>query len=457
MENRRELDSTKSDLSEKNKRIDKLNKQLSDITAGSIFSELEGMVEQDDGLEMDLETMKQRQHQQEMRYRLALEEIKELRNRISVPEQYAASIDELKQKEAELSEQLTILHDKLSKSEECVCNLESELKCMTQLANESQVNVNMTQDGLNQITKNIAKIYHLVCEANGETPNRLMLEHAQGKKFRRVDSPKENEAPTSIETENGAQKQDGNADSTQDKVVPVNNYSKIIEEPKGDPTTCSKLVETINDQIIYLGRAVNRSVEINRQKQNSSGAGEDGTDVQEQILKLKAMLSTKREQIATLRSVLKANKATAESALSSLKQKYESEKIIVTETMQRLRNELKQLKEEAVNFQSMRGMFAQRCDEYVTQLEEQRRLLVAAEEEKKTLNSLLRMAIQQKLALTQKLEDVEFDRERKTMRQQRATTRNKLNKVSDAGSSGSSNHASHTVVTSAFRLEKRDY
>lgn len=45
------------------------------------------------------------------------------------------------------------------------------------------------------------------------------------------------------------------------------------------------------------------------------------------------------------------------------------------------------------------------------QLEEMQRQLAAAEDEKKTLNSLLRMAIQQKLALTQRLEDLEFDHE----------------------------------------------
>lgn len=39
------------------------------------------------------------------------------------------------------------------------------------------------------------------------------------------------------------------------------------------------------------------------------------------------------------------------------------------------------------------------------------RQLAAAEDEKKTLNSLLRMAIQQKLALTQRLEDLAFDQE----------------------------------------------
>lgn len=51
--------------------------------------------------------------------------------------------------------------------------------------------------------------------------------------------------------------------------------------------------------------------------------------------------------------------------------------------------------------------FSLRCDQYVTQLDEMQRQLAAAEDEKKTLNSLLRMAIQQKLALTQRLEDLE--------------------------------------------------
>lgn len=124
------------------------------------------------------------------------------------------------------------------------------------------------------------------------------------------------------------------------------------------------------------------------------------------------MLTTKREQIGTLRAVLKANKQTAEVALANLKSKYENEKLIVTETMSKLRNELKSLKEDAATFASLRAMFAARCDEYVTQLDELQRQLQAAEEEKKTLNSLLRMAIEQKLALTQRLEDLEMDNER---------------------------------------------
>ena len=51
---------------------------------------------------------------------------------------------------------------------------------------------------------------------------------------------------------------------------------------------------------------------------------------------------------------------TAENALANLKSKYENEKHMVTDTMMKLRNELKALKEDAATFSSLRAMFATR-------------------------------------------------------------------------------------------------
>lgn len=82
---------------------------------------------------------------------------------------------------------------------------------------------------------------------------------------------------------------------------------------------------------------------------------------------------------------------------------------MVNETMAKLRSELRTLKEDAAVFASLRSVFSARCDEYVLQLDELTRQLKAAEEEKKTLNRLLRMAIEQKLALTQQLDDINFE------------------------------------------------
>jgi hypothetical protein len=114
-------------------------------------------------------------------------------------------------------------------------------------------------------------------------------------------------------------------------------------------------------------------------------------------------------------------------ALANLKSKYENEKSVVTETMQKLRNELKTLKEDAATFATLRAMFTARCDEYVAQLDESQRMLLAAEDEKKTLNSLLRLAIQQKLKLNQRLEDLEMDNERRNASISSACTSIKMN------------------------------
>ncbi|CAG2184155.1 unnamed protein product, partial [Oppiella nova] len=129
--------------------------------------------------------------------------------------------------------------------------------------------------------------------------------------------------------------------------------------------------------------------------------GGNETEIEElvdQVVKFKSLLSTKREQIATLRTVLKANKQTAEVALANLKSKYETEKAVVTETMTKLRNELKNLKEDAALFGvkmrsrgsgvviSLRSMFAARCEEYVSQIDELQRQFKSSEDEKKTLN-----------------------------------------------------------------------
>jgi len=127
------------------------------------------------------------------------------------------------------------------------------------------------------------------------------------------------------------------------------------------------------------------------------------------------MLATKREQIATMRSVLKQNKSTAETALSNLKSKYETEKSLIGDTLIRLRRENKSLREDLAAFTSQRAMFASRCDEYATQLDELQRQMTTMETEKRTLNSLLRMAVQQKLSLTQQIEDLEANRDRHRM------------------------------------------
>uniref|UniRef100_A0A672IH20 Bicaudal D homolog 1a n=1 Tax=Salarias fasciatus TaxID=181472 RepID=A0A672IH20_SALFA len=328
------------------------------------------------------------------------------------------------------------------------------------------------QDELVTLSEELAQLYRHVCLCNNETPNRVMLDYYRYDRglavcraslkamssdnskvlltprlARRLaavtsaastpgESRSPSESPSKEPLSGGAGREEGEALQvpSEQGLLPCtppsrspsisassssSSSSSPAMEPAGElrrePLNIHNLNAIIRDQVKHLQRAVDRSLQLSRQRAAARELAplldKDKDGCMEEILKLKSLLSTKREQVATLRLVLKANKQTAEVALSNLKSKYEAEKSMVTDAMTKLRNELKALKEDAATFSSLRAMFASRCDEYVTQLDEMQRQLAAAEDEKKTLNSLLRMAIQQKLALTQRLEDLAFDQE----------------------------------------------
>ncbi|XP_035654140.1 protein bicaudal D homolog 1 isoform X2 [Oncorhynchus keta] len=363
-----------------------------------------------------------------------------------------------------LDEQVKRLEKSCREARDKVARLEAELQAATGVATESHDMLNRAQDELVTFSEELAQLYHHVCLCNNETPNRVMLDYYRQSRNTRSGSLKGSEDPRALLSprlarrlaavnaglseaprspmdspskdppsgDNGTTGRESPAPGSQGNPICTPIGSPVINSSNGSPSSSSvppeaggdlrkepmniyNLNAIIRDQIKHLQRAVDRSLQLSRQRAAARELAplfdKDKEACMEEILKLKSLLSTKREQIATLRLVLKANKQTAEGALANLKSKYENEKCMVTETMMKLRNELKALKEDAATFSSLRAMFATRCDEYVTQLDEMQRQLAAAEDEKKTLNSLLRMAIQQKLALTQRLEDLEFDTE----------------------------------------------
>uniref|UniRef100_A0A3B3V286 BICD cargo adaptor 1 n=1 Tax=Poecilia latipinna TaxID=48699 RepID=A0A3B3V286_9TELE len=320
-----------------------------------------------------------------------------------------------------LTEQVSHLERSYRESRERVAGLEAELRAASNTATESQSMLNAAQDELVTFSEELAQLYHHVCLCNNETPNRVMLDYYRQSRITRSGSLKGPEDPRALLSPRLARRlAAASAACSGSPSISISRCPSPVPSDTGgdlrrEPMNIYNLNAIIRDQIKHLQRAVDRSLQLSRQRaaarEMATMLDKDKESCMEEILKLKSLLSTKREQIATLRLVLKANKQTAENALANLKSKYENEKSVVTETMMKLRNELKALKEDAATFSSLRAMFATRCDEYVTQLDEMQRQLAAAEDEKKTLNSLLRMAIQQKLALTQRLEDLEFDHE----------------------------------------------
>ncbi|XP_072311368.1 protein bicaudal D homolog 1-like [Eucyclogobius newberryi] len=353
--------------------------------------------------------------------------------------------------------QLQRLERSCQEAQEKMSRLELELKATSSLASDREAALTAMQEELLTLSEELAQLYHHVCLCNQETPATVMLDYyrqgrgMRGLKAMSADNSKvlltprlarrlmaasagcrresysppgspskeplsREEGPLSRE-EGPLSREEGPTSASSGSSSSSSSSSPAPEppaEPRREPNI-QHLSALIREQVKHLQHAVDRSQQLSKQKAAARELtpllDKDKESCLDELLKLKSLLSTKREQIATLRLVLKANKQTAESALTNLKSKYEKEKSLVTNAMTKLRNELKALKEDAVTFSSLRAMFASRCDEYVTQLDEMQRQLAAAEDEKKTLNSLLRMAIQQKLALTQRLEDLTFDQE----------------------------------------------
>lgn len=348
----------------------------------------------------------------------------------------------------QLQQQLNNLKNQLSDYENKSKSLESDIHILNIIAEEAHGNLCLTQEDLALISEELATVYHHVCHVNGETPNRVILDHAAASNANR----------TSSSSDNGVS---GQSSLKLEQMRERLNNANLLSNWKASSTSveCNRVLETVRDQVRHLKNAIELTIEMKSQRLklnevsasisaspsmqtlatnngDSITSSADAEEMQEQAVKLKALLSTKREQIATLRTVLKANKQTAEVALANLKSKYETEKAVVTETMTKLRNELKALKEDAATFASLRSMFAARCEEYVTQIDELQRQLQASEDEKKTLNSLLRIAIQQKLSITQKLEDYEMDKERTSLSSPFKTAPGKERVPSSRGGNG---------------------
>ncbi|XP_005993060.1 protein bicaudal D homolog 2 isoform X2 [Latimeria chalumnae] len=429
-ESQKQLEHTQGALSEQHEKVSRLTENLNAIKKLQASKERQSALDNEkerdshedgDYYEVDINGPEIL----ECKYKIAVAEISDLKEELkgikATYEECESKYEEEKTKsESEiqiLSEKIATLEKTNRKDRDQVAKLEKELKKVSDVAGESQGSLSVAQDELVTFSEELANLYHHVCMCNNETPNRVMLDYyKEGKGAGSSLEGKGRRSPILLTkglfpTELGKM-DNGSGDSIPS---PVSSLPSPVSDIRKEPMNIYNLIAIIRDQIKHLQAAVDRTTELSRQRVATHELGpvvdKDKEALMEEILKLKSLLSTKREQIATLRTVLKANKQTAEVALANLKSKYENEKAMVTETMMKLRNELKALKEDAATFSSLRAMFATRCDEYVSQLDEMQRQLAAAEDEKKTLNSLLRMAIQQKLALTQRLEDLEFDHE----------------------------------------------
>lgn len=338
-------------------------------------------------------------------------EIDNLRLKIVGMQTKADEASFLTKRVKDLEEELLTLKNKGIESEELIKNLQEDIKSMSELAGNAQGSLNCTQDELKYVSEDLQRLYNHVCSANGDHPTNSFSRREKQDK-----SKMDENINTSPVKSSHTQK---SAAEVRQSPMGSENPNETVE--RGDPYSCYRLISSVRDQVKFLRQAVEKTVEISKQRaseyrvllsDDETSGGEEGEAQKQQILKLQSLLTTKREQITTLRTVLKANKSTYEVALANLKSRYENDKAVQAETVAQLKRSLKALKAEVSTFASLRGMYAARCEEYLVQVDELQRKFAASEEEKKTLNHLLKQAIHQKIDLTQRLEEFEIARER---------------------------------------------
>ena len=310
----------------------------------------------------------------------------------------------------ELEEELLNLKNKGIESEELIRNLQEDVKSMSDLAGNAQGSLNCTQDELRYVSEDLQRLYKHVCSANGEHPANSAAKKEKQPRTKAAEIGDANKMDAKISA---------NVAEVRQSPMGSENPNETMEQ--GDPFSCYRLISSVRDQVKFLKHAVERTVEISRQRaleyrvvvsDDEHSESDDEEARKQQLVKLQSLLATKREQITTLRTVLKANKSTYEVALTNLKSRYENDKAVQSETVAQLKRNLKALKAEVSTFASLRAMYATRCEEYLVQVHELQRKFAASEEEKKTINQLLKQAIHQKIDLTQRLEEFEIARER---------------------------------------------
>ncbi|EYC08826.1 hypothetical protein Aduo_003913 [Ancylostoma duodenale] len=312
----------------------------------------------------------------------------------------------------------------------------TDIRTLLLFAGEKAAQLAAAQDAMIQVSDQLFQFYSQIVQNQGLTSEKSVIEIVN--KLRQLARENAEDLPKVSLVDEGVES-GTETDTSGAKGIPLNSDRAVLAPSfirDVDPrlTSC-KITDVVSesdlrqrvltdgsplsqtsDSLKKLLTTVKRTAEQALNQAIAAG-GAETDDILMQNMKLRSLLSTKRDQISTLRTVLKSNKLTAESALASLRDKYEADKKAHQEISERMRRELKQLKEDAATFASHRAMFTARCEELQAQVEELEADQRNSEEEKKTLNQLLRLAIQQKLTLTQRLEDVEVDRDRQALRQ----------------------------------------
>lgn len=277
-------------------------------------------------------------------------ELKEVKDRYNQCVEARAGAEEQGQAQLQaLETQVVQLKRSCRESREKAVNQERELRTANNTALETQGILGTAQEELATFSEELAQLYHHVCLCNNETPNRVTLDYYRQGRMR-ISTPgyKGQDDHRVLLTPrlarrlaaiNAATSAESRSPSDSPSKEPLTAEQSPVRTPLGspvvsasssssssspapesatgsdlrrEPTNIHHLNAIIRDQIKHLQKAVDRSLQLSLQRAAASELAplmdKDKEACMEEILKLKSLLSTKREQIATLRIVLKANK-----------------------------------------------------------------------------------------------------------------------------------------------------
>lgn len=303
------------------------------------------------------------------KYKLAVTDVVSLNDDLkNLQERHKECVEHAAREEEQTRVQMQALEAKVA-CLECRCregrDKEAALQREIKKANDSALECNSTlaaaYEELTTFSEELAQLYHHVCMCNNETPNRVMLDYyRQGRNPPRATStslkvqddhrvlltprlarrlaainaatsststPSDSQSPTESPSKDPLNSEDGPVRTVLSSYAvsasSSSSSSPAPDSPAGsdtqrEPINLHHLNAIIRDQIKHLQKAVDRSLQLSRQRAAVRELvplfDKEKEACMEEILKLKSLLSTKREQIATLRLVLKANKQVNSSA-----------------------------------------------------------------------------------------------------------------------------------------------
>lgn len=152
-----------------------------------------------------------------------------------------------------LRNEITNQKNKLISMETKSIDLHSDVETLTNLAQTAGQNLGQARHTIVGLSDELAQLYHLVCTVNGETPNRVLLDHKSD------DLNYDNDSLSTLQS--------------QFKSDILISKTRLIEDLQSfnDAVEIKKYVDTVNDQIKYLKTAVEHTIELNKNKISSSG------------------------------------------------------------------------------------------------------------------------------------------------------------------------------------------